>query len=350
MADDQFHANGGSGWWKMAPPKDRFEGGTISQPSAFSTPGGEQHSSMGTIFGWSTDSVSMVSAAAVDAPFVSSPADWTDIPSMGRVERGDPGFRPMLLESTGGSEEPGFEMDLAMYGSPSAILQSALENRPYMGYGLNSSTQELLPPLMTRASPPQHLSHLQFSNNAPFWNASVKGNSGQPSFSPSSSLHQQHFPIDETTMNLSEANVPGNTGSENSSKRNRNGAPSPLPAFKARKEKMGDRITALQQLVSPFGKTDTASVLSEAIEYIKILHEQVHVLSAPYLKSNETPVHHYHLQEKSPERQEEEEEEEEFDNEQEQDLRSRGLCLVPVASTFPVAHEPLQLDFWTPPF
>lgn len=89
---------------------------------------------------------------------------------------------------------------------------------------------------------------------------------------------------------------------------------------------MGDRITALQQLVSPFGKvnlapkciyllyfhkelassfacsffflkikkknlivyddfksclivcqTDTASVLSEAIEYIKFLHEQVNV-------------------------------------------------------------------------
>lgn len=83
---------------------------------------------------------------------------------------------------------------------------------------------------------------------------------------------------------------------------------------------MGDRITALQQLVSPFGKvcmiisiswdffsssfwwlilvvkvlfyiiitnfwpfqTDTASVLSEAIEYIKFLHEQVNVSSFDY--------------------------------------------------------------------
>ena len=29
---------------------------------------------------------------------------------------------------------------------------------------------------------------------------------------------------------------------------------SPLPRFKVRKEKLGDRVTGLQQLVSPFGK------------------------------------------------------------------------------------------------
>ncbi|KAH0938909.1 hypothetical protein HID58_006370 [Brassica napus] len=40
---------------------------------------------------------------------------------------------------------------------------------------------------------------------------------------------------------------------------------SPLPRFKVRKEKLGDRITGLQHLVSPFGKTDTASVLNEAV-------------------------------------------------------------------------------------
>ena len=32
-----------------------------------------------------------------------------------------------------------------------------------------------------------------------------------------------------------------------------------------------------------------------------------------------------------------------------QDLRSRGLCLVPVSSTFPVTHE-TTVDFWTPTF
>lgn len=30
------------------------------------------------------------------------------------------------------------------------------------------------------------------------------------------------------------------------------------------------------------------------------------------------------------------------------DLRSRGLCLVPVSSTFPVTHE--TVDYWNPTF
>jgi hypothetical protein len=86
------------------------------------------------------------------------------------------------------------------------------------------------------------------------------------------------------------------------------------------KVKLGDKITALQQIVSPFGKvyvrsrtacmgnwivsfmrcfpyidtvttsyyvymsqTDTASVLYEAINYIKWLHEQVQVTTSTLL-------------------------------------------------------------------
>ncbi|GAB4831060.1 hypothetical protein Ancab_005072 [Ancistrocladus abbreviatus] len=114
--------------------------------------------------------------------------------------------------------------------------------------------------------------------------------------------------------------------------------PSPLPTFKVRKEKLGDRITALQQLVSPFGKTDTASVLLEAIEYIKFLHVQVSVLSNPYLK-NGSPAQHQQAGEKLRENNEV----------AKQDLRSRGLCLVPISCTYPVAHE-TPVDFWTPTF
>ncbi|XP_022028524.1 transcription factor bHLH123 isoform X2 [Helianthus annuus] len=149
---------------------------------------------------------------------------------------------------------------------------------------------------------------LHFANNARFWNASAAGgvNDIRSSFFPS------------LQMQL------------------------PLSSFedkpKVKKEKMGDRITALQQLVSPFGKTDTASVLSEAIDYIKFLHEQVGVLSTPYMK-NGAPILQQQQQQtldKPPEG-------------ARQDLRSRGLCLVPVSSTFPVTHE-TTVDFWTPTF
>ncbi|KAJ1281864.1 hypothetical protein BS78_03G006100 [Paspalum vaginatum] len=53
--------------------------------------------------------------------------------------------------------------------------------------------------------------------------------------------------------------------------------------LKVRKERLGDRITALHQIVSPFGKTDTASVLQETIGYIRFLLTQIEALSFPYL-------------------------------------------------------------------
>ncbi|KAJ4723690.1 putative Transcription factor [Melia azedarach] len=95
---------------------------------------------------------------------------------------------------------------------------------------------------------------------------------------------------------------------------------------KERKEKLGERIVALQQLVSPYGKTDTASVLWEAMEYIQFLHEQVKVLSAPYLQSTPTAK----VQEL-----------------EEYSLRSRGLCLVPISCTAGVARSN-GADIWAP--
>ncbi|XP_042417767.1 transcription factor bHLH112-like isoform X1 [Zingiber officinale] len=125
---------------------------------------------------------------------------------------------------------------------------------------------------------------------------------------------------------------------------------SPLPPFKSfnmkvRKEKLGDRVTALQQLVSPFGKTDTASVLQEAIDYIKFLHDQVGVLSSPYFKDG-LPSNHKQvpnlmqmINEQQPENRDA--------AKQLADLRSRGLCLVPISGTYPVAGETAG-DFWHP--
>ncbi|KAE9618679.1 hypothetical protein Lal_00047597 [Lupinus albus] len=101
-----------------------------------------------------------------------------------------------------------------------------------------------------------------------------------------------------------------------------------------RKEKLGERIAALQQLVSPFGKTDTASVLHEAMGYIKFLQDQVQVLCSPYLQR--LPYSHHQLGG--------------GDNNGEEvtkDLRSRGLCLIPMECTVHVASSN-GADFWSP--
>ncbi|XP_050157178.1 transcription factor bHLH110-like isoform X1 [Malus sylvestris] len=94
------------------------------------------------------------------------------------------------------------------------------------------------------------------------------------------------------------------------------------PPFKVRKEKLGDRIAALQQLVAPFGKTDTASVLMEAIGYIKFLQNQVETLSVPYMKSSRNKTSKTILQGGMAEIN---------GNGETRDLRSRGLCLVPLS-------------------
>ncbi|KAA3457522.1 transcription factor bHLH110-like protein [Gossypium australe] len=113
-------------------------------------------------------------------------------------------------------------------------------------------------------------------------------------------------------------------------------ARSPCPTLKVRKEKLGDRVAALQKLVAPFGKTDTASVLTEAIGYIQFLHDQVETLSVPFMKSSQSKLYRTRqmscyennyrelkLTAFSSHRQGLKEEE------QKPDLRSRGLCLVP---------------------
>ncbi|XP_034705152.1 transcription factor bHLH123-like isoform X1 [Vitis riparia] len=90
-----------------------------------------------------------------------------------------------------------------------------------------------------------------------------------------------------------------------------------------RSQKLSDRITALQKLVSPYGKTDTASVLQEASLYIKLLQGQIRnlfqILSTSYCRV--TPLHQQKIGEK------------------EQDLQSRGLCLVPIAFTQKLTRE-----------
>ncbi|KAG6766768.1 hypothetical protein POTOM_027941 [Populus tomentosa] len=105
-------------------------------------------------------------------------------------------------------------------------------------------------------------------------------------------------------------------------KKNRSTPRSLCPPLKVRKEKLGDRIAALQRLVAPYGKTDTASVLTEAIGYIQFLHDQVQTLSVPYMKSsNIKPARTTQVSSN----------EEDGKGQQKRDLRSRGLCLVPLS-------------------
>ncbi|KAK8556416.1 hypothetical protein V6N13_064444 [Hibiscus sabdariffa] len=102
---------------------------------------------------------------------------------------------------------------------------------------------------------------------------------------------------------------------------------------KDKKDKVGERIVALQQLVSPYGKTDTASVLLEAMEYIQFLHEQVKVLSAPYLQT--TPTNNMQASVKTAQ------------DIEHYSLRSQGLCLVPISYTAGVARSN-GADIWAP--
>ncbi|KAL5061617.1 hypothetical protein RYX36_023354 [Vicia faba] len=207
----------------------------------------------------------------------------------------------------------------SLYGNPSMLQgllgtetnqiqpQHGSMNFPYSSTSYALSSNDLVPswskiPQQKQQQQQQQPNNqLHFTNNAPFWNASESTINKDSSSSFLPPFTTPNF--DAQTKNISEGRDPSaavkKSGSEPAPKRSRNETPSPLPAFKVRKEKMGDRITALQQLVSPFGKTDTASVLSEAIEYIKFLHEQVTILSTPYMKSG-APIQHQQVKMKEP--------------------------------------------------
>lgn len=120
------------------------------------------------------------------------------------------------------------------------------------------------------------------------------------------------------------------------SKKSKIRSPSSNALPKGRREKLGERILTLQQLVSPFGKTDTASVLHEAMGYIKFLHEQVQVLCSPYLHQPSTPTHLSEVGENGGQ------------EGSRMDLRSRGLCLVPMACTFHLQSRDNGADLWSP--
>ncbi|XP_065880548.1 transcription factor bHLH110 isoform X1 [Euphorbia lathyris] len=143
--------------------------------------------------------------------------------------------------------------------------------------------------------------------------------------------HSAHFPSCNPNKIASSAFIPevkrpshsftDPKPTQSAPKKSRLDSRASCPPFKVRKEKLGDRIAALQQLVAPFGKTDTASVLMEAIGYIKFLQNQVETLSVPYMKSSRNKSS----------RTTQTFQVEEGNEERKKDLRSRGLCLVPLS-------------------
>ncbi|GJN21814.1 hypothetical protein PR202_gb09330 [Eleusine coracana subsp. coracana] len=121
------------------------------------------------------------------------------------------------------------------------------------------------------------------------------------------------------------------------------------PKQQVPKVKIGEKITALQQIVSPFGKTDTASVLFETIKYIKFLHEQVQLLSEPYTNSSRNKLRCM-FQGNVPWGDHAAAEASKQGEAVEHDLRDRGLCLVPVSCTPQVYRDGTAMDYWTPAY
>ncbi|KAJ8467927.1 hypothetical protein OPV22_030479 [Ensete ventricosum] len=100
-----------------------------------------------------------------------------------------------------------------------------------------------------------------------------------------------------------------------------------------------ERISALQQIVSPFGKTDQASVLMETIFCIRSLQEQIQLLSDPFMKSGDRKDQNSwgELERK-------------VKAQAEVDLRSKGLCLVPISSILQVHRDNSRPEYWMPTY
>nr|CAD1822314.1 unnamed protein product [Ananas comosus var. bracteatus] len=187
----------------------------------------------------------------------------------------------LLQGGLGGGEEYS-----CRYGSNNPFQAKDHEMEMYQAgsehMGSSTVKQEISSENAYAYSKPQWSQMLQASSPRSCVTSTASFNSNMLDFSNNKppELGQGHHQQPE---NSSECN---STTSGSAFKKARVQGSSPLQStFKVRKEKLGDRITALHQIVSPFGKTDTASVLLEAIGYIRFLLSQIEALSSPYLAS-----------------------------------------------------------------
>lgn len=257
----------------------------------------------------------------------------------------------------------GLVEDHERYNATTALLSKGLEERPaaYSYYdpghgggeeiiqtsGTNIRSHQVSQTLLASSSPRSCITTSLGSNMLDFSNTTVP---------PAPDLKNHH------SDNSSEGNSAG-SGSAPKKARVQTSS-SAQSTLKVRKERLGDRITALHQIVSPFGKTDTASVLQETIGYIRFLLSQIEALSFPYLghdngdsmqqhNTNNLLLNHSTsdamVQVQGPPMTNQQEGEVHGNGIEEgsrKDLRSRGLCLVPVSCTSHLADDNGPSDFW----
>ncbi|OAY73486.1 Transcription factor bHLH68 [Ananas comosus] len=224
----------------------------------------------------------------------------------------------LLQGGLGGGEEYS-----CRYGSNNPFQAKDHEMEMYQAgsehMGSSTVKQEISSENAYAYSKPQWSQMLQASSPRSCVTSTASFNSNMLDFSNNKppELGQGHHQQPE---NSSECN---STTSGSAFKKARVQGSSPLQStFKVRKEKLGDRITALHQIVSPFGK-------GQGERNCIFPEDPGQLLQDNTTKKRVSP-------------------EQGFDNEtKNKDLRTRGLCLVPVSCTLHVGGGSAA-DFWAP--